>query len=198
MCQEVGVTEHVLLVHHKAEEGELRVVDVKDKLLEEPDRVEAVVSWRVRREWRGSEWDQTHGHLQHGTSTLVGAACPLHSPMKPRHPQDDVQEDRKAHSFCCPSIPRRWSRVGTSPTRTLTYNIRLVLAVVVLGAAHFHLHKGTHDAPPVLGKVPGAKDLWEEEEGEIQPCWVKKDSSRHPHGLAKSFMAVAGHTTTYL
>lgn len=44
LCQEVGVTEHVLLVHHKAEEGKLRVIDVKDKLLEEPDRVEAIVS----------------------------------------------------------------------------------------------------------------------------------------------------------
>lgn len=55
MCQEVGVAEHVLLVHHKAEEGELRVVDVEDKLLEEPDRIEAVVSYGARRERGGSE-----------------------------------------------------------------------------------------------------------------------------------------------
>lgn len=65
-----------------------------------------------------------------------------------------------------------WHRgwMGTSPIWILTYNVCLVLAVVVLGAAHFHLHKGTHDAPPVLGQVPGTKDLWEEEEDEIQPC----------------------------
>lgn len=55
MCQEVGVAEHVFLVHHKAEEGELRVVDVEDKLLEEPDRIEAVVSYGARRERGGSE-----------------------------------------------------------------------------------------------------------------------------------------------
>ena len=55
MCQEVGVTEHVLLIHHKAEEGELGIVDVKDELLEEPDRIEAIVGCGVRRERGGSE-----------------------------------------------------------------------------------------------------------------------------------------------
>ena len=56
MCQEVGVTEHVLLIHHKAEEGKLGIVDVKDELLEEPDRIEAIVGCGVRRERGGSEW----------------------------------------------------------------------------------------------------------------------------------------------
>jgi len=48
--QEIGVTEHVLLIHHKAEEGELGVIDVEDKLLEEPHGVETIVSCRVRSE----------------------------------------------------------------------------------------------------------------------------------------------------
>ena len=68
---------------------------------------------------------------------------------------------------------------------TLTYDIRLVLAVVILGAAHLHLHKGAHNAPPVLGQMPGTKDLWEEEEeeeGEVRPHWARKDSSIQPHG----------------
>lgn len=72
-----------------------------------------------------------------------------------------------------------------SPTWTLTYDVCLVLAVVILGAAHLYLHKGAHDAPPVLGQVPGAKDLWEEEEeeeGKVRPCSARKDSSSQPHG----------------
>lgn len=41
--QEVGVTEHVFLVHHKAQKRKVGVVDVEDKLLDQPDGVEAVV-----------------------------------------------------------------------------------------------------------------------------------------------------------
>lgn len=62
---------------------------------------------------------------------------------------------------------------------SLTYNICLVLAVVILGATNLHLHEGAHDAPPILGQVPGTKDLWEkgeEEEGEVWPYWMKKNS----------------------
>lgn len=128
MCQEVGVTEHVLLIHHEAEEGKLGVVNVKDKLLEEPDGVEAVVSC-------GRE----HKTQPHHSRVLSGGR-------------------QKAESGLSLRV---WS---------LTYNICLVLAVVILGTANLHLHKRAHDAPPVLGQVPGTKDLWEkgeEEEGEV-------------------------------
>lgn len=43
--QEVGITEHVLLVYHEAQEGKLRVVDVEDELLEKPHGVQAIISW---------------------------------------------------------------------------------------------------------------------------------------------------------
>lgn len=45
LSQEVGVAEHVFLKDHKAQEGKLGVVDIKDKLLHEPDGVEAVVGF---------------------------------------------------------------------------------------------------------------------------------------------------------
>lgn len=64
---------------------------------------------------------------------------------------------------------------------SLTYDICLVLAVVILRAADLHLHEGTHDAPAVLGQVPGTEDLWEkreEQEGEVWPPWMKKDSQQ--------------------
>lgn len=64
-----------------------------------------------------------------------------------------------------PPVLLSWELGG----RTLTYNISLVLAVVILGATNLHLHKGAHNASPILGKVPGTKNLWEEEESEVQP-----------------------------
>lgn len=64
-----------------------------------------------------------------------------------------------------PPVLLAWELGG----RTLTYNISLVLAVVILGATNLHLHKGAHNASPILGKVPGTKNLWEEEESEVQP-----------------------------
>lgn len=44
LSQEVLIAEHVLLVHHKAEEGKVRVADLKVELLRGPERVQAVVS----------------------------------------------------------------------------------------------------------------------------------------------------------
>lgn len=45
LCQEVGVTEHVLLVDGEAQKGEGGVVDVKHKLLLHPHRIQTVISW---------------------------------------------------------------------------------------------------------------------------------------------------------
>lgn len=44
LSQEVLVAEHVLLVHHEAEEGKVRVADLKVELLRGPERVQAIVS----------------------------------------------------------------------------------------------------------------------------------------------------------
>lgn len=52
--QEVGIAEHVLLIHHEAQEGKLGVVDVEDELLEEPHGVEPVIRWGARGEGRGA------------------------------------------------------------------------------------------------------------------------------------------------
>lgn len=48
MSEEVGVTEHVFLVDHKAQECEVRVVNFKCHLLLSwsPDRAEAIVIWK--------------------------------------------------------------------------------------------------------------------------------------------------------
>lgn len=48
MSQEVGVTEHVLLIDHKAEERKIWIINFKGHLLLccSPDRAEAVVVWK--------------------------------------------------------------------------------------------------------------------------------------------------------
>lgn len=43
LCQEVGVTEHVLLIHHEPQEGKFGIIDVEHKLLHHPDGVQAVI-----------------------------------------------------------------------------------------------------------------------------------------------------------
>lgn len=45
LCQEVGVTEHVLFVNGEAQEGEGGVMDVEHKLLLHPHRIQTVISW---------------------------------------------------------------------------------------------------------------------------------------------------------
>lgn len=49
LSQEVLVTEHVDLIHHKAQEGEGGVAHVELERLAGPRGVQAVVSWRRRR-----------------------------------------------------------------------------------------------------------------------------------------------------
>ncbi len=44
LCQEVRITEHVLLIDSKAQKGEGGVVDIKHKLLLHPNRIQAVIS----------------------------------------------------------------------------------------------------------------------------------------------------------
>lgn len=43
LSQEVLVAEHVLLVHHEAQEGKVGVADLKVELLRGPERVQSIV-----------------------------------------------------------------------------------------------------------------------------------------------------------
>ena len=43
LSQEVLIAEHVLLIHHEAEEGKVRVADLKVEWLRGPERVQSVV-----------------------------------------------------------------------------------------------------------------------------------------------------------
>lgn len=66
----------------------------------------------------------------------------------------------------------------------LTDDVRLVLAVVILGATDLHLHEGAHDAPAVLGEVPGAQDLGQRGGGRSRQVrgvpWEPRTSSASP------------------
>lgn len=135
MCQEVGVAEHVLLVHHEAEEGKLGVADLEVELLRAPQGVQAVVRWA-----KNTTVKKQH---QQGSLTITPQMLQNLLTMQPG--------ERPS------SRGTQLVRV-TSPAK-LTHDLSFLLRVVVLCAGHLHLHKRTNDSPPVFGKVPGSQDL---------------------------------------
>lgn len=48
LCQEVRITEHVLLIDSEAQKGEGGVVDVEHKLFLHPYRIQTIISWEGR------------------------------------------------------------------------------------------------------------------------------------------------------
>lgn len=114
LCQEVGITEHVLLVDDEAQEGEGGVVDVEHKLLLHPHRIQTVISWEGQKEG------------------------------------ETLRRSRRT---------KKKKTAEGSQQRRLTHDVRLALAVVVIGSTDFHLHERTNDAPAVLGQVASPQHL---------------------------------------